>query len=60
LGSLVQEANVPPQPELIAQTVNLLAFIVRTVDGRRVSEMLSVDGFHQQDGFKLNALGGPE
>jgi hypothetical protein len=30
LSSLVQEAGVPPQPELIAETIKLIAFIVRT------------------------------
>ena len=44
LSSLVQEAGVPPQPELIAETINLLAFIVRTPAGRRVKELVRVDG----------------
>ena len=38
LSSLVQEAGVPPQPELIAETINPLVFIVRTPAGRRVTE----------------------
>ena len=45
LSSLVQEAGVPPQPELIAETINLLAFIVRTPAGRRVRELVRVDGY---------------
>jgi type IV secretion system protein TrbB len=53
LSSLVQEAGVPPQPELIAETINLLAFIVRTPAGRRVKELLRVDGYSATDGFKL-------
>src|SRR6266849_434416 len=44
LSSLVQEAGVPPQPELIAETINLVAFIVRTPAGRRVKELVRVDG----------------
>ena len=53
LSSLVQEAGVPPQPELIAETVNLLAFIVRTPAGRRVKELVRVQGYDLRDGFKL-------
>jgi type IV secretion system protein VirB11 len=53
LSSLVQEAGVPPQPELIAETINLLAFIVRTPAGRRVKEMVHVQGYDLRDGFKL-------
>ena len=58
LGSLVQEANVPPQPELIAQTIDLLAFIVRTAIGRRVAEMLSVEGYDPIKSFTLSPIGG--
>jgi type IV secretion system protein VirB11 len=55
LGSLVQESGVPPQPELIAETIHLLAFIARTPEGRRVTEMVRVDGYSNQ-GFKLTPL----
>ena len=53
LSSLVQEAGVPPQPELIAETINLLAFIVRTPAGRLVRELARVEGYSATDGFKL-------
>jgi len=53
LSSLVQEAGVPAQPELIAETINLIAFIVRTPRGRRVTELMRVEGYHSQNGFKL-------
>ena len=56
LSSLVQEAGVPPQPELIAETINLLAFIVRTPAGRRVKELVRVEGYDARDGFKLEAV----
>ena len=56
LSSLVQEANVPPQPELIAETIHLLAFIVRTPDGRRVTEMVRVHGYDSARGFKLTPV----
>ena len=58
LGSLVQEAGVPPQPELIAQTVNVLAFITRSPGGRRVTEMARVEGYDPGSSFKLSSIGG--
>jgi type IV secretion system protein TrbB len=45
LSSLVQEAGVPPQPELIAETIKLIAFIVRTASGWHVTELVRVDGY---------------
>jgi type IV secretion system protein VirB11 len=57
LSSLVQEAGVPPQPELIAETIKLIAFIVRTASGgRRVTELVRVEGYDSREGFKLERL----
>jgi type IV secretion system protein VirB11 len=56
LSSLVQEAAVPPQPELIAATINMIAFIVRTAVGRRVTELVRVDGYDPHGGFPVTAL----
>jgi Flp pilus assembly CpaF family ATPase len=56
LSSLVQEAGVPPQPELIAETIDLLAFITRTPSGRRVSEVVALEGYSQGEGFELTPL----
>ena len=57
LSSLVQEAGVPPQPELIAETMDLLAFMVRTPSGRRrVTELVRVEGYDSREGFKLAPL----
>jgi len=53
LSSLVQEAGVPPQPELIAETIHLIAFIARTPSGRRVTELVRLTGCDPQRGFKL-------
>lgn len=53
LSSLVQEAGVPPQPELIAETIQLIAFIVRTPTGRRVTELLRVEGYDPREGFRI-------
>ena len=44
LEQLVQEANVPPQPALIAEAVDLIVVIVRTPTGRRVTEVARVLG----------------
>jgi type IV secretion system protein VirB11 len=54
LASLVQEAGVPPQPELIAETIQLIAFITRTGQGRRVTELMWVAGYDSREGFRLN------
>ena len=53
LSSLVQEAAVPPQQELIAETIRLIAFIVRTAAGRRVTELVRVEGYDPRGGFRL-------
>lgn len=47
VGQLIQEANVPPAPELIAEAIDLVVSIKRTPgsSGRIVDEILSVDGF---------------
>ena len=56
LSSLVQEAGVPPQPELIAETIKLIAFIARTARGRRVTELVRVEAYDAREGFKLKRL----
>ena len=56
LSSLVQEAGVPPQPELIAETVDLIAFIVRKPEGRRLKELVRVEGYNAAEGFRLAPL----
>ncbi len=54
LLSLVEEAGVPAQPQLIAEAVNLLAFLERTsITGRRLTELVHVEGYDQRTGFKL-------
>src|ERR1700677_863591 len=56
LSSLVQEAGVPPQPHLIAATINLIVFIVRAPTGRRVTEFFRVAGYHPSKGFMLTPI----
>jgi type IV secretion system protein TrbB len=54
LLSLVEEAGVPAQPQLIAEAVNLLAFMERTsITGRRLTELVHVEGYSQTVGFKF-------
>ena len=48
IGMLVQEANVPPNPELIAEAVNIVISIKRTATGRIVDEVLAVKGFENR------------
>ena len=42
VGQLIQEANVPPAPHLIAEAVNLVVSIKRTPTGRIVDEIVQV------------------
>ena len=50
LDGLIQEAGVPPQPRLVAETVDLVVFIVRTPDGRRVREIARVSSYDSTQG----------
>ena len=56
VGQLVQEAGVPPNPELIAETINVLVSIKRTASGRVVDEVAAVRGWSPSDGFKVERL----
>jgi type IV secretion system protein VirB11 len=56
LEQLVAEANVPPQPQLIAEAVDLLVSIVRTANGRRVAEIVRVDGYSPAGGYDVKAV----
>lgn len=51
IGQLIQEASVPPTPELIAEAVDLVVSIRRVpgAPGRVVDEILSVDGYAAGD-----------
>jgi hypothetical protein len=44
---------VPPQPELIAETTNLIALIARTPTGRRVTELVRLRGYDPKNSFHL-------
>lgn len=45
IGQLIQEAGVPAQPELIAEAVNVVVSIKRTVEGRVIDQIAKVAGF---------------
>ncbi|MDE2267674.1 MAG: P-type conjugative transfer ATPase TrbB [Betaproteobacteria bacterium] len=53
IGQLIQEAGVPPNPELIAEAVNVVVSIKRTADGRRVEEVAAVRGWSSSGGFHV-------
>jgi len=57
LESLVEEAGVPPNPRLIAESVNLLVFIARDEDGgRRIKELVRVEEYEPGVGYRLLEL----
>ena len=56
LDALIQEAGVPPQPQLIVEAVDLLVFIARTAEGRRVRELATVTGCDPVTGYRLESL----
>jgi type IV secretion system protein TrbB len=51
LEQLIGEANVPPQPHLIAEAVDLIVSIVRTPAGRRIQEIVRVTGYSPSRGY---------
>jgi type IV secretion system protein VirB11 len=56
IGQLIQEAGVPPAPELIAEAVNVVVSIARTAQGRVIEEVIRVKGFTPQDGFEVQRI----
>ena len=50
LDSLIQESGAPPQPRLVVETVDLVVFIVRTTEGRRVRELARVHAYDVAQG----------
>ena len=55
IDQLVQEAGVPSQPQLIADSVDLVVSIARQNGGRRVEELLRVEGYEPGQGYRLSA-----
>lgn len=60
MEQLIQEAVVTVPRALIAETINLVAVIVRDGHGRRLSELARVDGLDDQSGYRLTLLPSPQ
>jgi type IV secretion system protein VirB11 len=56
LSSLVQEANVPPQPALIAEAIDCVVFIAFVRGKRQVTEILKMEGLNVDGNFQLSAI----
>jgi len=56
VGQLIQEAGVPPNPELIAEAVNVIVSIRCAETGRRVKEVAAVRGWTAGGGFHIAQL----
>ncbi len=56
LDSLIQEAGVPTQAHLVAEAVDLVVFIARTLEGRRVNELARVSGCDPVIGYRLERI----
>ena len=56
LNAFVQEAGVPAQPELIAETINFIVLIEGIGKERRVTDLVRVEGYSPTEGFKLSPV----
>lgn len=56
LDTLIQEAGVPAQPHLVAEAVDVVMFITRTPEGRRIGEVAKVIGYEPTVGYRLARL----
>ena len=56
IGQLIQEAGVPPNPELLAETVNTVVSIKRTPTGRVVDEIIRVASYTAGTGFVIEHI----
>src|SRR5205807_9875561 len=53
LDLLIQEAGVPAQPGLVAEAVDLVVFIARTLAGRRLGQFVKVAGCDPATAYRL-------
>lgn len=56
LDRLAQRANVPPQADLIAETIHLVVVLEGGNTGRRVSDVVRVDGLDRAGHYRLDRL----
>ena len=59
LEQLIQEANVFPQPLLIAEAVNVVVCIGRTEKGRRVNQIQRVRSWTAANGYEMEQVSRP-
>jgi len=55
IEQLIQEANIPPIPAVIAEAINCIVSIQRTKTGRQVEQIVTVKG-GSADGYDLEIL----
>jgi type IV secretion system protein VirB11 len=55
LGQLIAEATTAPQHYLIAEAVNVVIFIAKTETGRKIKEVIEVDGY-DNDSYIVNKI----
>ena len=56
IEQLIQEAGVPPVPQLICEAVNLVINIRRTPIGRKIEEICEVIDYNQENGYVLKKV----
>jgi len=56
VGQLIQEAGVPPAPDLIAEAVNVVVSIKRDRGARRIGEIVAVSGYDSAAGFRFERV----
>jgi type IV secretion system protein TrbB len=56
IDQLIQEAGVPSQPQLVADSVDLVVSIARWNGRRRIEELLQVEGYEVGRGYRLSRL----
>jgi type IV secretion system protein TrbB len=56
LDQLAQEAGVPPQPGLVGAAVDFVVAMQRTSTGRAVSEVVRVEGYDRDNGYRLREI----
>lgn len=56
VGQLIQEAGVPPAPDLIAEAVNVVVSIKRDRGARQIGEIVVVSGYDSASGFRFERV----
>src|SRR5246127_4236628 len=57
IEALIQEAGVVPRPDLIAEAIGLVVFMVRApVTGRKVTEIATVKDYDAKRGYEISPL----